>query len=152
MILNQAKINGLDLFSAYSVGIVSGLKDMTMPADLKIVEAYDYPEVNGKEYSLISAIQDVDISLSCFMIGSSMSDLIAKKNDFCTMLQSPDYKELTVTDTGVVYTVKYNKISSWAVDIARDNSRIAKFNLELTIIMGNTNQIITIIMDGNGDN
>jgi len=131
----QAKINGLDVFSAYGVVIQSGLKNMERPAELKDAIEYDWEDENGKEYYINPNLKDTDVVLNCVFVAGTMSGLISKKNAFEMMLNQPAFKYIQSLITGSLFRFKYNKISNfeWLGDA---ESGGAKFNLEITLIRG----------------
>jgi hypothetical protein len=134
--LNQAKINGLDLYSSYGVGIESGLKNMDKPPELKPAQEYDWGDQNGKEYFLTDKLQDTDVTLTCFLYAATLSEFSSRKAALMTMLHKPTFKTFENTLTGSIYSVKYNKVNDfdWMKD--NDGKQGARFKLELTIIRG----------------
>lgn len=139
MVLNQAKINGLSLHSAYGVGIESGLKNMDRPPELKDAEVYDWGDQNGSEYNLTDRYKDTDVTLNCFMKADSMTEFNANKQALTDMLRMPAMKTFENLISGKAYLIKYNKMSDYDWISTRPGSLAAKFKLDLTIIRGGTN-------------
>lgn len=134
--LNQAKINGLDLYSSYGVGIESGLKNMDKPPELKPAQEYDWEDMPGKEYFLTDKLQDTDVTLTCFLYADNLATFNTRKSALLTMLQAPTFKTFESLATGSIYKVKYNKVSDFDWVLNSDGKQGARFKLELTIIRG----------------
>lgn len=139
MELNQAKINGVELFSVYGVGISSGLKNMDQPAQVKEAEVYDWEDEHGREYMLSGLLQDSDVTLDCFMKADTLAQFQSYKSAFENMLRIPAYKSFLVIPTGVTHQVKYNRIADFDWKSKEAGKVAATFNLELTIIRGGYN-------------
>jgi hypothetical protein len=148
MELFQAKLNGKFFCTNYGVGIQAGLKDMSTPADPKLAIEKDYPERNGKEYRLSSKVQDVNVTLVCWLKATSITDFFNKKTALETELNLPVLKDFWVAETNQTYKVKYNKISNYNFIVAK-STPFARFNIELTIVVGQQENTL-IIRDGNG--
>jgi hypothetical protein len=148
MELHQAKLNGKYFCTTYGVGIQSGLKNTSTPAELKPAQEQDWPDRDGKEYFLTDKIQDVNVTLVCWLKASSLTDFFSKKNALETELKLPVLKDLWVAETNQTYKVKYNKISNYNFITAKVTP-FARFNIELTIVVGQQADTL-IIRDGNG--
>lgn len=148
----ETTIDNINIFQVYGVGIESGLKSLTQPAELKATEEYDWPERHGKEYFLTDKVNDTKVVLKCWIKGNSLTDFMSKKDAFEAMLRKPVFKILRDAITSKEYTVKYDKISGFDWRTKNTGKPSAKFNLELTIIQDPLNQPSqTTILDGNGD-
>jgi len=148
--LNQAKLNGVDFESGYGIAIMSGLKNVRTPANPKPAQEQDWPEMNGKEYVLTGALQDIDVSLDCVISAPTVEEFNYRLDTFEAILQVPVLKTLWVALTGRTYNVKFNSITDF--DWASINPiPVAKFKLNLTIVQNTEDQpVITTILDGNG--
>lgn len=149
MELNQAKLNGNFFCTTYGVGIQGGLKDMSTPADPKPAIEKDYPERDGKIYRLSSKVQDVNVTLVCWLKATSLTDFFNKKNALETELRLPVLKDFWVAETNQTYKVKYNKISNYNFIVAK-STPFARFNIELTIVVGQQ-PVVEYVIDGNFD-
>lgn len=139
MELNQARINGVELFSTYGVGISSGLKNMDQPPKKKADESYNWEDEQGVEYKLNGLLEDSEVTLSCFMKAPSMAEFRTKQAAFENMLRLPAFKSFEVLDSATTHQVKYNEITNYDRKLLNDGSVAATFDLGLTIIRGGYN-------------
>lgn len=146
--MGQAELNGVDIIG-YGLAVISGLKNLEVPANPKPAESNSWPEQNGSEYILNSNVDDVDASLEMVLKADNMADFLTKKDAVYAIMDNGQFKELRVIATNRTYKVKYNKTSGFEflntfIGVA------AKFTWELTIIKNLNQPIITTILDGNG--
>ena len=111
--LNQAKLNGIDIFEGYGLVVEKGLKNLEAPADPKASESYDWPERHGNEYLLTDKVSDLDASLECAMVADTMVQLLANKDALYAVLRNGQFKTLEVITTGKTYDIKFNKTSGF---------------------------------------
>lgn len=148
--INQAQFNGFNMHTVFGIGIESGLRDFLKGSELKEVETYDWPERDGLEYSLaVRKKQDVAITLSCWMVESSIVDFKAKRILFEAQAMLPGLQNFRVESLDETFKVMYKGITNFNLISSTPTKVAAKFNIELIIVVGQQPKY-TIIRDGNG--
>ena len=146
--LNQADINGIEVYDAYGLWFTNGLKNMERPADLKEAESQSWPERDGREYRLTTKLDDYDVSLYAVLSAPTMAEFLVKKAALNAVLGNGLIKEWFVYSTGITYNIKYNRTTNLEF-INTVGAISAKFNLELTVTLQQQEETF-YILDGNG--
>jgi hypothetical protein len=150
MIADQGTLNSLGLYTTFGLQITDGIKRMEDAGDLKETETYNWPEMPGLEYSPAPIVyQDTDVDLDVFIIGTSVANIINKKNLLKAEFMKPGFKALAFALTGHTYNVRLKKMSP-LIWYGSGSDQIAKFTLTVIKCFSISNQTITTILDGNG--
>jgi hypothetical protein len=149
---NQGTINGKGFYTTFGAGIENGIKKFEDNGEVKPTETYDWPERPGLEYSSAPVVfQDTDIDMDMWIQGTSIEDVVSKKNLFLAEFKNNGgFQSLTFSLLpGTTYTVRLKKIGAFTW-LGLESNTTVKFTLSLIKCVNTGNQIITTILDGNG--
>lgn len=150
MMVDQGTLNQLGLYTSFGLHIEDGIKRFEDAGDFKETESYDWPERPGLEYSSAPIVyQDTDVDLNVYIRGTSIADIISKKDMLKSEFKKPGFKTLFFSLTGKSYNVRLRKMSAFTWN-GHGTDRTAKFTLTLIKCFGADNQNTTEILDGNG--
>jgi len=148
---DQGTLNQLGLYTTFGLHIEDGIKKFEDAGDLKETESYNWPERPGLEYSSAPIVyQDTDVDFNVYIKGTSVADIISKKDLLKAEFKKNGFKTLSFPLTGKSYSVRLKKMSPFTW-YGSGTNMIARFTLTITKCFGAENQSITTeILDGNG--
>lgn len=144
-------IDGMDLWSTFSIGVEGGSDDFLKIPERKDSITHDWLDEDGIDIDLSRTFfKPRDIVLKCFSRTETKDDFFTKYYQLITVFRKPGLRRLTVSRHGKDYYVYYkdnNAMQSFNFRVLPSGHILTKFQLTIGEAKPDLQQIRTFLVD-----